>query len=80
MWTGLCVFIDLSSVVCCGVVDCQCDYFRQPFVNTLQFLDELALKDKDEKLSFFQSLSAVIGTFPSMACKYKVHMHGSTVK
>ncbi len=50
----------------------QSEYFKQPFVTTLEFLDELALKDKDEKMRFFQTLSTVIGTFPSQACKYKV--------
>ncbi len=50
----------------------QSEYFKQPFVSTLQFLDELALKDKDEKMRFFQTLSTVISTFPSQACKYKV--------
>jgi SCY1-like protein 1 len=50
----------------------QSGYFKQPFVQALQFLDELALKDKEEKLTFFQHLSTVINTFPSQACKYKV--------
>lgn len=49
-----------------------CDWFKQPLVGALLFLDELALKEPKDKAKFFTALPKLLPSFPDVICKYRI--------
>jgi SCY1-like protein 1 len=47
-------------------------FFKRELVDTLAFLDEIAVKEPDEKVRFFASLTSKIKDIPSHVCIYKI--------
>lgn len=48
------------------------DWFKQPLVGVLLFLDELALKESKDKVKFFTALPKLLSSFPDTICKYRI--------
>lgn len=44
-------------------------FFKNDLVDTLLFLEEIQIKDKAEKLRFFNSITAQLDNFPNSVCK-----------
>lgn len=44
-------------------------FFKNDLVDTLLFLEEIQIKDKAEKLRFFNSMTAQLDSFPPHVCK-----------
>ncbi|KAG4078021.1 hypothetical protein HA402_002072 [Bradysia odoriphaga] len=47
-------------------------FFKNDLVDTLLFLEEIQIKDKAEKLRFFNSITAQLDNFPKSVCKHKI--------
>eukprot|EP01135_Chromosphaera_perkinsii_P010147 Nk52_evm13s2039 gene=Nk52_evmTU13s2039 len=47
-------------------------YFNNEFINTSLFLEEIAIKDVEQKVKFYESLPSMISTFPKDCNKYKI--------
>ncbi|XP_064622073.1 N-terminal kinase-like protein [Lineus longissimus] len=47
-------------------------FMKNDFVNTMLFLEEIQIKDQNEKAAFFSSLNKSLDTFPPEFCKYKI--------
>lgn len=47
-------------------------YFKNDLVDTLLFLEEIQIKDKNEKNRFFSNLTPHLDNFPDNVCKYKI--------
>lgn len=47
-------------------------FFKNDLVDTLLFLEEIQIKDKAEKLRFFNSMTAQLDNFPPHVCKEKI--------
>lgn len=47
-------------------------FFRHDLVETLAFLDEISIKEPDEKAKFFQALVGKLAGIPSHVCIYKI--------
>lgn len=50
----------------------KCKYFRHPIVLAMNFLDNIALKNVEEKDKFFLSLNKKLENFPVERCKYRI--------
>ena len=50
-------------------------YLQNEFVDSNLFLDELAIKDKDEVASFYKTLPAMMDRFPKAFCIHKCAWH-----
>lgn len=50
----------------------QGGYFKNDLVDTLLFLEEIQIKDKNEKNRFFTSLTAQLDNFPQHICCHKI--------
>lgn len=50
-------------------------FFKNDLVDTLLFLEEIQIKDKNEKNRFFNSLTMLLDHFPDNICKYKILPH-----
>jgi hypothetical protein len=50
----------------------EAPYFAQPLVESLEFLEELAVKDAHEKDAFFRRLPEHLATFPPRLCQHKI--------
>eukprot|EP00108_Taenia_solium_P003497 TsM_001130600 transcript=TsM_001130600 gene=TsM_001130600 len=51
-------------------------FFRNDYIDTLLFLEEIQLKDKEEKTQFLGKLGErAVGLFPDDICRYKVLPH-----
>ncbi|KAL5105108.1 N-terminal kinase-like protein [Taenia crassiceps] len=51
-------------------------FFRNDYINTLLFLEEIQLKDKEEKAQFLGELGErAVGLFPDAICRYKILPH-----
>nr|CAI5858080.1 unnamed protein product [Callosobruchus analis] len=47
-------------------------YFKNDLVDTLLFLEEIQIKDKNEKNRFFSNLTLHLDNFPDNVCKHKI--------
>lgn len=47
-------------------------YFKNDLVDTLLFLEEIQIKDKNEKNRFFSNLTPHLDNFPDNVCKHKI--------
>lgn len=47
-------------------------FFKNELVDTLLFLEEIQIKDKAEKLRFFNALTPMLDNFPDNVCKHKI--------
>lgn len=47
-------------------------YFKNDLVDTLLFLEETQIKDKNEKNRFFSNLTPHLDNFPDNICKHKI--------
>lgn len=48
-------------------------FFHNDYIDTLLFLEEIQLKDKEEKTQFLEKLGErAVGMFPDDICRYKV--------
>nr|XP_022904502.1 N-terminal kinase-like protein isoform X1 [Onthophagus taurus] len=47
-------------------------YFKNDLVDTLLFLEEIQIKDKNEKNRFFSNLTPHLDNFPDSVCKHKI--------
>ncbi|KAH6935756.1 hypothetical protein HPB50_009323 [Hyalomma asiaticum] len=47
-------------------------FFKNSFVDTMLFIEEIQIKDSTEKNRFFTGLTSVMDNFPSNVCKYKI--------
>ncbi|KAL1447618.1 hypothetical protein MTO96_028429 [Rhipicephalus appendiculatus] len=47
-------------------------FFKNSFVDTMLFIEEIQIKDSTEKNRFFSGLTSVMDNFPSNVCKYKI--------
>ncbi|XP_018327549.1 N-terminal kinase-like protein isoform X2 [Agrilus planipennis] len=47
-------------------------YFKNDLVDTLLFLEEIQIKDKNEKNRFFSNLTPHLDNFPDNICKHKI--------
>mgnify|MGYP000474399105 CR=1 FL=1 len=47
----------------------RCKFARHKFVQTMSFLDNVAIKDDKEKQAFFRGLTPLLPTFPEEACR-----------
>ncbi|EFA06008.2 N-terminal kinase-like protein [Tribolium castaneum] len=47
-------------------------YFKNDLVDTLLFLEEIQIKDKNEKNRFFSNLTPHLDNFPESVCKHKI--------
>ncbi|KAK9873941.1 hypothetical protein WA026_002294 [Henosepilachna vigintioctopunctata] len=47
-------------------------YFKNDLVDTLLFLEEIQIKDKNEKNRFFSNLTPHLDNFPENVCKHKI--------
>ncbi|XP_027197212.2 N-terminal kinase-like protein yata [Dermatophagoides pteronyssinus] len=47
-------------------------YFKNPFIDTLNFLEEIQIKDSTEKNRFFSNLNNGLESFPVYFCKNKI--------
>ncbi|GBM05859.1 N-terminal kinase-like protein [Araneus ventricosus] len=47
-------------------------FFKNKFVDSMLFLREIHIKETEEKISFFNNLSASLDSFPQDICLYKV--------
>lgn len=47
-------------------------YFKNDLVDTLLFLEEIQIKDKNEKNRFFSNLTPHLDLFPDNVCKHKI--------
>ncbi|GJQ78354.1 hypothetical protein Trydic_g22181 [Trypoxylus dichotomus] len=47
-------------------------YFKNDLVDTLLFLEEIQIKDKNEKSRFFSNLTPHLENFPATVCKHKI--------
>lgn len=47
-------------------------FFKNDLVDTLLFLEEIQIKDKNEKNRFFSNLTAQLDNFPDNVCKHKI--------
>ncbi|VDM33098.1 unnamed protein product [Hydatigera taeniaeformis] len=51
-------------------------FFRNDYIDTLLFLEEIQLKDKEEKARFLEKLGKrAVGLFPDDICRYKILPH-----
>lgn len=50
-------------------------FFKNDLVDSLIFLEEIQIKDKNEKNRFFSSLTSLLDHFPDNICKYKILPH-----
>lgn len=50
-------------------------FFKNDLVDTLLFLEEIQIKDKNEKNRFFNSLATLLDHFPSNICRFKILPH-----
>lgn len=56
------------------ITDCKLSggFLDNPFVTACLFLEELNIKDNNEKTEFFKKLPDHIDSFPQNACRYKI--------
>lgn len=47
-------------------------FFKNSFVDTMLFIEEIQIKDSTEKNRFFTGLTSVMDNFPANVCKYKI--------
>jgi SCY1-like protein 1 len=47
-------------------------YFKNDLVDTLLFLEEIQIKDKNEKNRFFSNLTPHLDNFPDNVCRHKI--------
>lgn len=47
-------------------------FFKNELVDTLLFLEEIQIKDKNEKVRFFSALTSQLDNFPENVCKHKI--------
>lgn len=47
-------------------------YFKNDLVDTLLFLEEIQIKDKNEKNRFFSNLTPHLDNFPNTVCRHKI--------
>ncbi|XP_075556334.1 N-terminal kinase-like protein yata [Dermacentor variabilis] len=47
-------------------------FFKNSFVDTMLFIEEIQIKDTTEKNRFFTGLTSVMDNFPTNVCKYKI--------
>lgn len=47
-------------------------FFKNSFIDTMLFIEEIQIKDSTEKNRFFSGLTSVMDNFPSNVCKYKI--------
>lgn len=47
-------------------------YFKNDLVDTLLFLEEIQIKDKNEKNRFFSNLTSQLDNFPDNVCRHKI--------
>ncbi|KAK9703189.1 Protein kinase domain [Popillia japonica] len=47
-------------------------YFKNDLVDTLLFLEEIQIKDKNEKNRYFSNLTPHLDNFPDTVCKHKI--------
>lgn len=50
-------------------------FFKNDLVDTLLFLEEIQIKDKNDKNKFFSSLAMLLEHFPNNVCKNKILPH-----
>ncbi|CAH8583029.1 unnamed protein product [Dicrocoelium dendriticum] len=50
-------------------------FFANQYVDTLLFLEEIQLKDAEEKTRFLASLPDLVGSFPDDVCRHKIMPH-----
>ncbi|XP_074648786.1 N-terminal kinase-like protein [Tubulanus polymorphus] len=47
-------------------------FLNNDFIKTMLFLEEIQIKDQNEKMKFFSSLPKSLDTFPQTFCKHKI--------
>ncbi|XP_065214218.1 N-terminal kinase-like protein [Planococcus citri] len=50
-------------------------FFKNELIDTLLFLEEIHIKDKNEKGKFFASLTSLLDHFPDRVCRFKILPH-----
>lgn len=50
-------------------------FFKNDLVDSLLFLEEIQIKDKNEKNRFFSSLTMLLDHFPDNVCRFKILPH-----